>query len=91
MNIKKLSQVGGQINPHGVLAQNLFNSENSIITVITLKEGQKLRKHITHTDVLFFVLQGYGEVVIGEETAPCESGTLIESPKGVPLLVRGRP
>lgn len=40
----------------GTDARNLYNTEHVVITVINLKPGQSLKKHITFVDVAFYVL-----------------------------------
>lgn len=68
---------------HKVDARNLYNTPNAVISVILLKPGQMLKRHITPVDVAFFVLSGRGTVQIGEETTQVEAGTLVESPKNI--------
>lgn len=69
--------------PHKVDARNLYNSSDLIVTVITLKPGQKLKKHITPVDVVFYVLSGSGRVLIGAEETVVTAGTLVESPRNI--------
>ncbi|MGM0484993.1 MAG: cupin domain-containing protein [Candidatus Krumholzibacteriota bacterium] len=70
-------------NAHNVDARNLYNTEDAMITVITLKPGQSLKRHITPVDVAFYVLEGTGVVEIGEEKKEVSEGTLVESPKDI--------
>jgi len=70
-------------NAHNVDARNLYNKDEAMITVITLKPGQSLKRHITPVDVAFFVLEGKGIVEIGEEKQEVEKGTLVESPRDI--------
>ena len=83
MITKKLSEVGVMNNPHGVDARNLYNTENAMITIITLEPGQSLIRHITPVDVAFYVLEGTGVVEIGDEKMQVTKETLIESPKDI--------
>jgi mannose-6-phosphate isomerase-like protein (cupin superfamily) len=71
-------------NPHGVESKSLYNTEHATVTHLTLKPGEQLKRHITPTDVFFFVLEGRGFVEVGEETREVRPDTLIESPKGIP-------
>ena len=80
---KKLSEVGIMNNPHGVDARNLYNTENAMITVITMEPGQSLKRHITPVDVAFYVLEGTGVVEIGDEKMKVTKDILIESPKDI--------
>jgi hypothetical protein len=44
MIIKKLTDIPIMKTAHNVVARNLYNTENAVITVITLKPGQSLKK-----------------------------------------------
>ncbi|MCP4136277.1 MAG: cupin domain-containing protein [bacterium] len=80
---KKLSETAIMENAHNVDARNLYNTKDAMITIITLKPGQSLKKHITPVDVAFYVLKGSGVVEIGEEKETVQEHTLIESPKDI--------
>lgn len=83
MITRKLSEMAIMDNAHGVDARNLYNTEDAIITVITLEPGQSLKKHMTPVDVAFYVLEGTGIVEIGAEKKKVEKDTFIESPKDI--------
>ena len=68
-------------NIHKVDVRDLYSKENAQIVHILLKPGEELKAHLTPVDVAFFVLQGVGTVLIGEEKQEVKEGTLIESPK----------
>lgn len=80
---KKLLEMPIMETAHHVDARNLYNTKNAMITVITLKPGQSLKKHITPVDVAFYVLRGEGVVQIGDEKRKAGRDTLIESPKNI--------
>ena len=71
-------------NPHGVDARKLYDTQNAQVIHITLKPGEKLIKHITPVDVIFYVLEGVGTVEIGDEKQKVEPDTLIDSPANIP-------
>ena len=83
MIIKKLSDMPIMKTAHNVDARNLYDTEHAVISVITLKPGQALKKHITPVDVAFYVLRGKGIVEVGKEKQEAEANTLIESPKDI--------
>ncbi len=83
MITKELSNIEIMNNPHDVDARNLYNTAEAMITVITLKPGQSLKRHITPVNVAFYVLEGRGVVEIGEEKMNVIKDTLIESPKDI--------
>jgi len=80
---RKLSEMPIMETAHNVDARNLYSTEDAMVTVITLKPGQSLKKHITPVDVAFYVLKGEGVVQIGEEKATVAENTLVESPKDI--------
>jgi quercetin dioxygenase-like cupin family protein len=83
MIARKLADAGVMDNAHNVDARNLYSAPEAMITVITLKPGQSLKRHITPVDVAFYVLSGTGVVEIGEERQEVAADTLVESPKGI--------
>ena len=83
MITKKLSEVEIMDNAHGVDARNLYNTDEAMITVITLEPGQSLKRHITPVNVAFYVLEGTGLVEIGDEKMEVAKDTLVESPKDI--------
>ncbi len=83
MILKKLKDTEIMKNAHGVDARNLYNKESAMVTVITLKPGESLKRHITPVDVAFYVLEGTGVVEIGEEKKEVSKDTLVESPKDI--------
>jgi quercetin dioxygenase-like cupin family protein len=83
MIIKTYDDTETMNNPHGLDARNLYNTENAMITLMRIKPGESLRRHITPVDVAFFVLEGEGIVEVGDEKATVGPNTLIESPKDI--------
>ena len=77
--VKAVDATAGK-TPHGVDVRKLHDTENVVVSQITLKPGEALKKHITPVDVFFFVLQGRGIVEIGDEEAAVGPDTLIDSP-----------
>lgn len=83
MIIKKLDETDIMDNAHNVDARNLYNTQDAMITVITLKPGQSLKRHITPVDVAFYVLSGTGVIEIGDEKQEVVADTLVESPRDI--------
>jgi len=71
-------------NPHGVDVRKIYNHEMVQVDQVTLKPGEKLKKHTTPVDVLFYSLEGRGIVEIGDEKKEIGPDTLIESPANIP-------
>ena len=83
MIIKKLIETKIMETAHGIDARNLYNTDDAMVTVITLKPGQSLKRHITPVDVAFYMLEGTGIVEVGDEKMEVTKDTLIESPKDI--------
>jgi len=60
----------------------VFSESNC--SMLTLKPGEKLIRHITPVDVFFYVFSGTGVVEIGDEKETVSADTVIDSPKGIP-------
>jgi len=84
MNVIEVSNAIVSPNPHGVDARMIYDTEHAQAIVITLKPGERLKKHLTPVDVFFFVLEGHGIIEIGEERKEVGPDTLIDSPAQIP-------
>lgn len=84
MEIRKISEQTPAKNPHGVDVRRVYESVHALSSIITLKPGEKLIRHITPVDVFFYVLEGTGIVEVGDEKETVTSDTVIESPKDIP-------
>ncbi len=84
MKIIEVEKASISPNPHGVDARKIYDTEHAQAVVLTLKPGEKLKKHITPVDVFFFVLEGKGVVEIGDEKEEVGPNTLIDSPANIP-------
>jgi mannose-6-phosphate isomerase-like protein (cupin superfamily) len=71
-------------NPHGIDTRKFHENEHVQAIHITLKLGEKLKKHITAVDVFFYVLEGTGIVEIGDEKREVTKDTYIDSPAKIP-------
>ncbi len=84
MKVVKVEDMGIAPNPHNVDARMLHDTEKTQIVHITLKPGERLKRHVTPVDVVFYVLEGTGIVEIGDERKEVSKNTLIESPAKIP-------
>jgi mannose-6-phosphate isomerase-like protein (cupin superfamily) len=71
-------------NQHGIDTRKFHENEHVQAVHITLKPGEKLKKHITAVDVFFYVLEGTGIVEIGDEKREVTKDTYIDSPAKIP-------
>ncbi|MHA1150613.1 MAG: cupin domain-containing protein [Promethearchaeota archaeon] len=83
MKITKLNEVNIADTPHKVAVKKLTSFPHATIVHIELKPGEALKKHITPVDVHFYILEGKGSVLIGEEEEIVEKDSLIFSPAKV--------
>jgi len=83
----KVVNIGGledRQNPHGVKVKTVYDHEAAQAVHITLGPGQELKKHVTPVDVFFYVLEGKGQVEIGDEAVEIARDTVVESPAHIP-------
>jgi quercetin dioxygenase-like cupin family protein len=88
MKITKVCETKCFQNLHSVDAREIFKSPNAQVIHMALAVGQSLKKHVTPVDVLFYILEGKGIVEIGEEAQEVEKDMIVDSPKGIPHLLR---
>ena len=88
MKFTKVADTSSFKNVHDVEAKKIYAAENAEVIHMSLSPGQALKKHVTPVDVFFYILEGKGTVEIGEETQEVEKDTIIDSPKGIPHLLR---
>ncbi len=84
MKMVKWNDVEITQNPHGVDARKLYDTKHAQVVHIILKPGEKLKKHLTPVDVIFYVLEGNGIIEIGDEKQEVGPDTLIDSPAKIP-------
>jgi quercetin dioxygenase-like cupin family protein len=88
MKITRIEETATFKNVHLVEAKQIYDNENATVIHMSLQPGQSLKKHTTPVNVFFYILEGKGTVEIGEEKQEVQKDTLIESPKGIPHLLR---
>ncbi len=84
MDIIDIKKVEISKTPHDVDVRKLYSFENASIIHIELKPGEALKKHVTPTDVFFYILEGEGEIEIGKESEKVKKDQLIFSPNRIP-------
>ncbi len=88
MKITNVDQNKPFQNAHMVDARKIYSATDAEVIHMALTPGQALKRHTTPVDVFFYILEGKGVVEIGEETQEVAKDTLIDSPKGIPHLLR---
>ncbi len=88
MKLSTVTQTNAFQNAHQVEAKKIYETKAAEVIHMALTPRQSLKKHTTPVDVFFYILEGKGAVEIGDETQEVEKDTLIDSPKGIPHLLR---
>lgn len=79
------AQTAAEIStPHQVSVRALHSTEHTQVTLIELKPGEALKRHITPVDVFFYILEGQGIVEMGQEREQVSADELIVSPARIP-------
>jgi quercetin dioxygenase-like cupin family protein len=79
-----LSDISKTENPHGIEAKKIHENDHVQVVHMTLKSGEKLKKHTTPVDVFFYILEGTCTVEIGDEIQTVTKDTLVDSPAHIP-------
>ncbi len=88
MEIIKLNEVKGNINPKGIEAKIVLKHEDATITKISLKPGDVLGKHKVPVNVFFYVINGKGTIGIGDEEALVSEDEIIVCPQNTMMTLR---
>ena len=83
MNTKNHYDLESTTTPRGIQAWKLYNSEHAMVTFLRFEPGESLAPHETPVDVYFYVVEGTGVVLVGDEKKEVTKGTLVESPKNI--------
>ncbi len=84
MNIVKPNEGSTAYNKDAVVAKKLLSKEEVEVVRIELAAGSSLPVHSTPVEVFFYIIDGRGEVEIGEEREAVSAGCVVESPKDIP-------
>ncbi len=72
----------------GVVARVVYSSPEAMIVHINVAPGGFVKTHVTPIDMEYFVIEGRGLFILGEESVEAGPGTLIPNPRGVPHGLR---
>ena len=84
MNIVKPNDGTTAYNKNAVMAKKLLSKDEVEVVRIELAPGSSLPVHSTPVEVFFYIIDGSGEVEIGDERQSVQAGSLVESPKDIP-------
>ncbi|MEZ4599007.1 MAG: cupin domain-containing protein [Syntrophotaleaceae bacterium] len=68
----------GQQIPINIAAHKLFGADRAEVIHLCFKPGETLAKHTNPFDVVFYVLEGTGNLEVDDQTLTAGSDTLIE-------------
>ena len=88
MKIIKAFQAPEIPTPHKVSARKLLDYEHALVVMLDLNPSETLLPHITPVDVFFYILDGEGEVKIGDEVKSVKKDDVIFSPAKIVHLLR---
>lgn len=84
MKVIKVNELPHMQTAWGVKGKPVIDMPEIGIINLILESGEQVPSHKTPVDVLFQVVEGKGEVTIGEENQVVESGDIIVSPAQIP-------
>ncbi len=84
MKIVKTFETEEIPNPHFISVRALHVSEQAQFEHLMLEPGKEQKKHIAHTNVYLYVLEGRGVLEAGDETIPLTADMLVEMPPETP-------
>lgn len=68
----------------GVVARAIYSAPEAMIVHIDISPGGIVKPHVTPIDMEYFVLEGRGLFLLGEEAMEAGPGVLIPNPRGIP-------
>ena len=71
-------------NPHQISVRALLVSDQAQFEHLSLEPGQTQKKHVAHTNVFLYILNGTGVLEAGEETISLSADMLVEMPPETP-------
>lgn len=67
----------------GVIARVVYSAPEAMIVHIDVSPEGFVKPHVTPVDMEYFVIEGRGLFILGEETLEAGPGTCIPNPKGL--------
>lgn len=83
MNLTKINEVPIKETIHKVDIRLVYDSEELQLMHIHLEPGQALRPHNEFVNVVFYILEGAPDVLVGNEKSRVSANMLVEGPKNI--------
>lgn len=87
MDIIRMHEKEGFVNPRGVTVKELYNVEATKIMNLTLRPGDHVPHHNVPVHVFFYIVEGTGTLQIGEEKAIVTEKDIIPCPPGTTMAL----
>lgn len=71
-------------NKNGVVGKKILTKDEVDVVHLEIAPGKSLPVHKTPVEVFFYVLEGTGEIEVGDERQKVDRDTLVESPRDIP-------
>ena len=84
MNIVSPKEGQEAYNKDKVVGTKILSKEEVDVVHLDIAPGKSLPVHSTATEVFFYVLEGTGEIEVGDEREQVSKDTLVESPRNIP-------
>jgi len=88
VEIIKLSELEGNKNKRGVIAKAVLKHDNAQVMNLILSEGDLVPAHQVPVDVFFYIKEGKGTLIIGEESNVVEAGTIVTCPPNTKMELK---
>jgi len=72
----------------GVVARVVYSAPEAMIVHIDIRPQGFVKPHVTPIDMEYFVIEGRGQFILGEESMEAGPGVCIPNPRGVPHGIR---
>lgn len=70
-----------------IVSKTLVQNSNVSLTLFAFDKGEEISSHSSSGDALIYVIDGTGQITIGDETYMVTSGETIVMPAGIPHAV----
>ncbi len=84
MNIVRTEEGQVAYDKNAVTARKMLVKDEVEVVRIELAPGSSLPVHRTPVEVFFYIIEGTGEIEVGDEREAVSAGNLVESPKDIP-------
>ncbi|AZR72782.1 hypothetical protein BBF96_04860 [Anoxybacter fermentans] len=84
MEVICLNEIEKTVSKKSVQVKQVINRREVAVINVILQPGEVLPIHVTPVDVFFYVHQGKGTIIVGEEKQVVKQGEIVLGPKNIP-------